>query len=132
VLQGEVMLRNKLNEFESKGNNITVKEKGLVTIIEMALEMYLRGFTFQRVDLYKSDATKFLVVDNGLLPPLSSLQGLGENAAHNIALTREGIPFSSMEDLRNRARLSKTVVDILKTHGCLTDLPESDQMMLFG
>ncbi len=132
VLQGEVVLRNKLNEFESKGNNITVKEKGLVTIIEMALEMYLRGFTFQRVDLYKSDATKFLVVDNGLLPPLSSLQGLGENAAHNIALTREGIPFSSMEDLRNRARLSKTVVDILKTHGCLTDLPESDQMMLFG
>ena len=132
VLQGEVALRNKLAEFEAKGNNITVKEKGLLTIVEMALEMYLRGFSFQRVDLYKSDATKFLVVDNGLLPPLSALQGLGENAAHNIALTREGTPYSSLEDLRNRARISKTVVDILKTHGCLADLPESDQMILFG
>ncbi|AIF51752.1 PolC-type DNA polymerase III [Pelosinus sp. UFO1] len=132
VLQGQVALRNKLAEFEAKGNNITAKEKGLLTIVEMALEMYLRGFTFQRVDLYKSDATKFLVVDNGLLPPLSSLQGVGENAAHNIVLTRGGNPFSSLDDLRNRAHISKTVVDILKTHGCLGDLPESDQMMLFA
>jgi DNA polymerase-3 subunit alpha (Gram-positive type) len=132
VLQGEVALRNKLTELEAKGNSITVKEKGLLTIAEMALEMYLRGFTFQRVDLYKSDATKFLVINNGLLPPLSSLQGLGENAAHNIVLTRGGNPFSSLDDLRNRARISKTVIEILKTHGCLNDLPESDQMMLFG
>jgi DNA polymerase-3 subunit alpha (Gram-positive type) len=132
ILQGEVVLRNKLAEFEAKGNNITVKEKGLLTIVEMALEMYLRGFNFQRVDLYKSDATKFLVVNNGLLPPLSSLQGVGENAAHNIVLTRGGNPFSSLEDLRNRAHISKTVIEILKTHGCLNDLPESDQMMLFG
>jgi DNA polymerase-3 subunit alpha (Gram-positive type) len=132
ILQGEVALRNKLAEFEAKGNSITVKEKGLLTIVEMALEMYLRGFNFQRVDLYKSDATKFLVVNNGLLPPLSALQGLGENAAHNIVLTRGGNPFSSLEDLRNRARISKTVIEILKTHGCLNDLPESDQMMLFG
>jgi DNA polymerase-3 subunit alpha (Gram-positive type) len=132
VLQGEFALRNKLTELEGKGNNVTAKEKSLLTICEMTIEMYLRGFTFQRVDLYRSNATKFLIVDGELLPPLSALQGVGENAARNIVEVRDGKPFSSQDDLRGRARLSKTVIDILKTHGCLGDLPESDQMMLFA
>ena len=131
VVQGELALRNKLAEFEAKGNNITTKEKSLLTVVEMALEMYLRKYTFERVDLYRSDATKFMIVENGLLPPLSSLQGLGTNAALNIVACREGKPFSSLDDIRGRAHVSKTVIDILKTHGCLGDLPESDQMILF-
>lgn len=132
VLQGQTALRSRLAEYEAKGNTITAKEKSMQAIIEVALEMYLRGFTFERVDLYKSHATNFFIVDNGLLPPLSSLQGLGVNAAHNIALCRQGNVFSSLEDLKTRGRLSKTVIDILKGHGCIADLPESDQMMLFG
>ncbi len=132
VVQGELALRNKLAEYEAKGNSISAKEKGLLAIAEMALEMYLRGYTFQRVDLYRSDAINFIIEENGLLPPLSSLQGLGVNAAHNIALCRAENPFSSLEDLKTRGRVSKTVIDILKTHGCLGDLPDSDQMALFG
>ena len=104
VVQGEHALRNKLAEYEAKGNNITAKEKSLLAVAEMAFEMYLRGFTFQRVDLYKSDATNFLIVDNGLLPPLSALQGLGVNAAHNIVTSRQENPFSSLEDLKTRGR----------------------------
>lgn len=65
---------------EEKGNAMTAKEKSIHTILEMAYEMYLRGFVFHRVDLYKSDAEKFQIVDNGLLPPLASLQGLGASA----------------------------------------------------
>ncbi len=132
VLQGEQVLRNKLAEYEAKGNAISTKEKSLLTVIEVALEMYLRGFTFQRVDLYRSDAINFTIVDNGLLPPLSALQGLGTNAAQNIALTRQGAPFSSVDDLRGRGRVTKSIIEILKTHGCIDDLPESDQMILFG
>jgi len=131
VLQGETALRSRLTEYEAKGNNVTAKEKSLLAVIEVALEMYLRGYTFERVDLYKSDAVNFIIVDKGLLPPLSSLQGLGVNVAHSIVATREGNPFSSIEDLKTRGRASKTVIDILKNHGCLGDLPESDQMMLF-
>lgn len=132
VVQGELALRNRMTEYEAKGNNITAKEKSLLAVAEMAFEMYLRGFTFQRVDLYKSDAINFLIVDNGLLPPLSSLQGLGVNAAHNIVASRLENPFSSLEDLKGRGRASKTVIDILKNHGCLSNLPESDQMALFA
>lgn len=132
VVQGETALRNKLNEFDQKGNNLTAKEKGLLTIVEMALEMNLRGFIFNRVDLYHSDSTRFIISENGLLPPLAALQGLGDNAARNIVEARNQKEFSSVEDLRARARISKTVIDILKGHGCLDNLPETDQMMLFG
>lgn len=132
ITQGEQAIRMKMTELDRKGNAMTAKEKGLLTILEVAMEMNLRGIPFHKVDLYHSDASKFLIVDGGLLPPLASLQGLGDSAAKSIVQAREGYRFSSMEDLRNRARLSKTVIDILKEQGCLSDLPETDQTILFA
>jgi DNA polymerase-3 subunit alpha (Gram-positive type) len=132
IVQGVKVLKNKLVEFEQKGNSLTAKEKGLLTIIEMAIEMYLRGFIFYKVDLNNSDATRFLIKDKGLLPPLASLQGLGTTAAQNIVSARKDKPFSSQVDLKIRARVSKTVIEILEGHGCLNDLPVSDQIQLFG
>ncbi|EAX48626.1 DNA polymerase III, alpha subunit [Thermosinus carboxydivorans Nor1] len=132
IIQGEAALRSKINEFEQKGNNLSAKEKSQLTIMEMALEMYLRGYIFHPVDIYRSDAAKFLIVDNGLLPPIGSLQGVGDTAARNIVQARKERPFSSLDDLRTRARVSKTVIDTLKAHGCLDDLPETDQIMLFA
>ncbi|MBP2654911.1 MAG: polymerase subunit alpha [Firmicutes bacterium] len=133
IVKGEQILRQKLAELEQKANNaMTAKEKGQQTICEIALEMYLRGLTFERVDLYKSDATRFLIVEEGLLPPLAALEGVGENAARNIVEARQNKPFSSVDDLRLRSRVSKTVIDILREHGCLGNLPENNQLMLFG
>ncbi|MDR3563761.1 MAG: PolC-type DNA polymerase III [Negativicutes bacterium] len=133
AVKGEKVLRQKLSELEQKANNtLTAKEKVMLTIYEMALEMTLRGFTFHHVDLYRSDASKFLIVDNGLLPPLAALDGVGGSAASNIVLARQGKPFSSIEDLRLRARVSKSVIDILQQHGCLDGLPENNQLLLFG
>jgi DNA polymerase-3 subunit alpha (Gram-positive type) len=132
IVKGVPVLRQKLAELEQKGPAASAKEKGLATIIEMALEMYLRGYKFERVDLYKSDATRFLIVDGGLLPPLASLQGVGDNAARNIVAARGDKPFTSAEDLRARSRAAKPVVDTLRDHGALGDLPEDDQIALFA
>lgn len=132
IVRGVPALRQRLAELEQKGPAATAKEKGLATIIEMAVEMYLRGFTFQRVDLYRSDADRFLIVDGGLLPPLAALQGVGDTAARNIVQARAGKPFISAEDLRSRSRVSKPVVDTLREHGALGDLPEDDQIALFA
>jgi DNA polymerase-3 subunit alpha (Gram-positive type) len=132
IAKGETAIRSRMAEIDQKGVNASPKEKGLLTILEMALEMYLRGFHFHRVDLYQSDATRFLIVGGGLLPPLAALEGLGNSAANNIVLARFDKPFSSIEDLRTRGRASKTVIDILKDHGCIDNLPETDQMMLFA
>lgn len=132
IVQGEAVLRQKLAELEQKGNAASAKEKGLVTIIEMALEMLLRGFTFRRVDLYQSHATRFLIDGNALLPPLAALEGVGDNAARNIVQAREEKPFTSIEDLRLRSRVSKTVIDTLRDHGCLAGMQENNQMLLFA
>lgn len=132
VVKGVKAVKAELAALEEKGNTMTAKEKSTHTILEMAYEMYLRGFSFKHVDLYKSDATKFQILDNSLLPPLGSLQGVGESAAQNIVAARKDKPFSSIEDLRSRSRVSKTVIDILKKHGCLDGLDDTDQIRLFA
>lgn len=103
----------------------------MITILEVALEMYCRDIKLLSVDLYKSHPVKFLITENGILPPLNSLQGVGTAAAKSIAEAREDGEFVSIEDLRERARVSKTVIDILKSHGALGNIPETSQICLF-
>lgn len=131
VLKGRDSIKNAIKEIEAKGNNASPKEKSLLTVLEVALEMYLRGFKFINVDLYKSDAVKFLITNEGILPPLNSLEGVGIQAAKTIAQERENGKFLSVEDFRNRTKVSKTVIEILRKYGCLNDLPESNQLSLF-
>lgn len=111
---------------------MTAKEKNSLTVLEVAQEMYARGYNFQKVDLYKSDSDKFLIGDQGILPPLKSLEGVGETAAKNIVKERTIDKFLSIEDLISRTKISKTVVEALREHGCFNDLPESNQISLFN
>lgn len=131
ICKGEGAIHAKLQELYSLGNNATVKDKGLITVLELSFEMYKRGFNMLKVDLYKSDATKFLIVDDALRPPLSSLQGVGVNAAKAIAEARVNGEFISKEDLRLRTKVSKTVIETLGNHGCLEGMSETNQLSLF-
>ena len=130
--RGEQALNAVVHDLESKGNGASHKEKAMLSVMETAREMVLRGFGFQPVDLYRSHASEFLVCDRSLLPPLAALPGLGAAAAESLVAARQERPFSSQEDLRNRGRVSKTIVELLAQQGCLRDLPESDQLRLFG
>lgn len=133
IVGGINTIKRKMEELHQKGNKATQKEDKIYTILEVALEMYLRGINLQRVDLSTSDSRRFLILDNGktLLPPLVSLQGLGQAAALGICRAREERPFSSIEDLRIRAKISKTVLEVLQKHGCFSVLPGDDQISLF-
>ncbi|MCK4258683.1 MAG: PolC-type DNA polymerase III [Halanaerobiales bacterium] len=127
---------------EEKGNDASVKEKGLLTILEIVYEAMLRGIEFDKVDIYRSHPTKFLIDEKTrkLIPPFISLQGLGASAAENIALCRpqdiencdEEDMFKSIEELSRKAKLSKTVIEVMKEHGTLKGLPEKNQLSLFG
>lgn len=132
VLKGKNVVKKKIEELESMGNAKTAKEKNLLTVLEVALEMYARELEFERVDLYKSDSDKFLVGEKGLIPPLKSLQGVGENAARSIVAEREKRDFISLEDLTSRCKITKTVLEALGAHGCLKGIPESNQITLFN
>jgi DNA polymerase-3 subunit alpha (Gram-positive type) len=131
MIHGQDKVRNFINELEKKGNEISQKEKNVLTILEVVNEMYARGIKFLPVHLYESDATKFLIDPRGIRPPLNSLPGLGGTAAQNIVESRKEGEFLSKEDLRLRGKLSKTVIEIMEQQGCLDGMPESNQLSLF-
>jgi DNA polymerase-3 subunit alpha (Gram-positive type) len=131
TVKGLECVNEHMDEIRRKGNEATQKEKNLLTILEIVKEAMLRGIKFLPVELYKSDAKRFLITPDGLLPPLAALQGLGENAAKSLALAREEGAFTSIEDLKTRARLSSAIIEVLQKHGCLEGLPETDQLTLF-
>ncbi|MCY0879799.1 MAG: PolC-type DNA polymerase III [Firmicutes bacterium] len=131
VLGGLKRVNQTLAAIEEKGQEASPKEKNLVTVLEVAREMLARGYRFYPIDLERSHATRFLIEKEGLLIPFAALPGLGVNAARHIIEARETQPFLSIDDLRQRARLSKSVVDLLKKHGALDHLGETSQLGFF-
>lgn len=131
MVKGSQALRDRIQFIKERGNDATPKEKTLLTVLEVSLEMCERGFHFKKVDLYKSDATEFLVDGDALIPPFNVVDGLGTNAAINIVKAREDGEFLSKEDLRERSRISKTVLEYLDNHGCLDGMEEKNQLSLF-
>jgi len=131
MVNGPERVKAEIKKLKSKVGEPTQKEKDLLTILEVVNEMYARGIKFLPVNLYKSDASKFTMCDNYILPPLIALQGLGLSAACNIVEARKAGRFTSVEDLKQKSKITKAVVDILKENGCLEGLPDSNQMSFF-
>lgn len=129
--QGYEAIYRKIEEIEQKGFQALPKERNMLPILEMALEMTARGFSFKNIDLYRSDATRFIVEGDSLIPPFSALAGIGDNAARNIAAAKEQGEFLSIEDFQQKSKATKTVVELLNTMGCFRGLPESNQLSLF-
>ena len=112
--------------------NATDKDEDLLTTLEVAYEYYIRGFEFLPIDIYRSHATKFLIVDGKLLPPFVAISGLGENAAISLMEGREGKHFLSIEEVAAACpKVSKTHIQMLKEAGAFGDLPETSQISLF-
>lgn len=132
IIKGLDAIKARKREIEELGNDATQKEKMMYIILEVAQEMYARGIKIAPVDIYKSDASEFQVIGEKLIrPPMTALQGVGENAAINIQEERKKGEFISKEDLRKRTKISKTVVETLDAHGALGEMSEKNQLSLF-
>ena len=131
LVGGEPAVKAEIEAINAKGFEATPKERSTVTQLEIVLEALARGIVFRPVDLYKSTDQVFLIEDGALRAPFASLQGVGVNAALGIVEARKDGEFVSIEDLRQRAKITKSVVETLRLHGCLTDLPETNQLTLF-
>ena len=126
-------VRQKLKEMYAldQEKKTTAKDKDSITALEMVLEMMARGYYFLPADLYKSDVSRFIPEgEKGLRVPFTALGGLGESVAQSIVEARS-IPFISVEDLKNRGKVSSAVLDLLREHGCLDGLAETNQVTLF-
>jgi len=133
MTRGMEAVRKKIREIE--GNDAaTAKEQDLLTTLYAVYEFYLRGLSFAPIDLYRSDALKFLPVgDKQLRPPFVSISGLGEAAANDLANAgRSGRRFVSMEDVAAVCpKVSQTHMETLRDLGAFGDMPETSQMSLF-
>ncbi|TAA67492.1 PolC-type DNA polymerase III [Planococcus salinarum] len=131
MAKGSSAIRALIAEINAKGLEASTKEKNLLTVMELALEMTERGFSFQKVDLYKSEADEFIIDGTTLIPPFNAIPGLGTNAAKSIVAARQQGTFLSKEDLQQRGRVSKTIIEYMDDHGCLEGMPDANQLSLF-
>ena len=132
MIFGKEKVKNKMKEIDLQGNNATVKDKNMYSILEIVLEMYERGIKFLPIDLYKSHATKFQIEGEYLRTPLNSIAGLGNVAAESIAKAREEEKFMSIDDLKISAKIGDSVTELLRQFGCLEGMSQSNQLSLFG
>ncbi|MGY3765353.1 PolC-type DNA polymerase III [Vagococcus vulneris] len=129
--QGKEAVKLRMKEIMDKGMDASTKEKNLLTVLELANEMIERGYEFQMIDLYKSDAENFVIEGNTLIAPFRSVPSLGMNVAKQIMVAREEQEFLSKEDLSNRGKVSKTIIEYMTENGVLEDLPDENQLSLF-
>lgn len=131
MCKGMDVAKAAMREIHAKGMEATAKDKAKMTVLELIVEFYARGFKFLPIDLYKSDSRKFIVTEEGLIPPFNSLQGLGTNAAQSIVDGRAAGEFHTIEELKERTSLGRSLIDLLKENGVLNGIPETNQLSLF-
>ena len=131
--QGKDKLLYHMKEYKRRAelNQLSKKDQDTLKDMKNVLEMYARGFEFLPIDIYESAATKFKIVDGKLLPPLNTIEGMGDKAAEAVEIASKNGPYLSKDDFRQRTKVSKTVIDLMDEMGLLGDLPETNQLSLF-
>ena len=131
MCQGKEKLQYYIDDYNRRSATLTQKEQATLKDMHIVQEMYARGLEFEPLDIYRAQATKFLIINGKLMPPFSSIDGMGEKAAEAVAEAAKDGPYLSKDDFRQRTKASKTVVDYMADLGLLGDLPESNQLSLF-
>ena len=129
---GKEKVKNKMKEIDLQGNSAAKKDQDMYPVLELVLEMYERGLKFLPIDLYKSHWKNFRIEGEDIRPPINSIPGLGPIAAESIYNAAKEEEFMSIDEIRMRAKVGDSVIELLKEHGCLQGLPESNQLSLFG
>ena len=131
MCQGKEKLQYYIDDYTRRSDSLSKKEQDTMKDMHIVQEMYARGYEFLPIDIYRAKAAKFSIIDGKLMPPFSSIDGMGEKAAEAVEEAAKDGPYLSKDDFRNRTKASKTVVDYMADLGLLGDLPESNQLSLF-
>ena len=134
MIKGEEAIRERLTDLQNKGFEATNKETNIIETLKIALEAVCRGIKFANIDLEKSEATKFIKKEDDeytLIPPFSTIDGLGNTVAATIVKERKERSFISKEDVQTRGKVSQTLIAKMTDMGILNGLPDSNQLSLF-
>ncbi|MCD7824388.1 MAG: PolC-type DNA polymerase III, partial [Clostridiaceae bacterium] len=130
MCQGRETLEYYISDYNKRKNELSDKEKSTLEDMKIVQEMYARGFEFVKIDLYRSKANRFQIVDGRLMPSFATIDGLGEKAAEMIEDEAAKEAFLSREDFKNRCKVSANTVDMMARLGLMGDLPHSNQISL--
>ena len=130
ILSGLESVQMALNAYKEMFN-ISKRDQDLRTVLEVAEEMHAREIKIEKADIYKSDATKFLIKDGAILPPLAAVDDVSEAMAKDIVEERAKGDFISIEDLTSRTSVNKNALKSLKDLGIIEGIQEENQMSLF-
>ena len=131
MCQGKEKLEFYLQDYKNRSDSLSKKDQDTLKDMRIVQEMYARGYEFLPLDIYRAKATKFQIIDGKLMPPLSSIEGMGDKAAEAVEMAAEDGPYLSRDDFRQRTKVSKTVIDFMADLGMFGDLPETNQLSLF-
>lgn len=131
VAKGYRGVSEAIDEIENKGNDATAKDNEMLSTLQLVREALARGVEFLGVDLSKSDAKAYLPENGKIRMPFNSLPGLGDTAAEKIASVRDSEDIFSIQQLREKSGISKSIVELLRRNGVLKGLTETNQLSLF-
>lgn len=131
MCQGREHLEKVMADYKQRTDTLSKKEQDSYRDMKLVQEMYARGFEFIPIDIFSAQSRNFQIVGDKLMPSLNSIDGLGEKAADSIVEAAKDGPFLSKDDFRQRAKVSKTIVDLMGSLDLLGNLPESNQISLF-
>ena len=131
VGKGRAHVMATIKDIEKRGKEASPKEIASIPSLQLANECMARGLKFLPIDIEKSHSYAFQPENGAIRMPFSALGGLGDNAAANIVKARDEEKFFSVEDLQTRAKLTKSVIEILRKNHALDNLNETDQLSLF-
>ncbi|WP_026525026.1 PolC-type DNA polymerase III [Butyrivibrio sp. MB2005] len=131
MFQGEGTLHVWMNNYRSKGDEMTNAEQNELAAMRLAEEMYERGIEVMPIDIFKAASRSFQVFGDKIMPSLVSIDGLGEKAADQIVEAAKDGPFISRDDFRQRTKCPQAVVEKMANMGLLGDIPESNQISIF-
>ncbi|SFN46492.1 DNA polymerase-3 subunit alpha [Pseudobutyrivibrio sp. UC1225] len=112
-------------------SDLSATDKDVLIALRLVQEMYARGFDFLPMDLYQSDSRYFKIVDGKILPPFNSLPGMGDKAAEQLQIAASQGKFLSLDDIKDRGKVSQTIIDKMVELGVIKDLPQSNQLSIF-
>ncbi len=131
MCQGRDRLENYIEDYKKREDKLTLKEQGTMKDMKIVQEMYARGYEFTPIDIFTASARYCQIIDDKIMPPLTSIDGMSENLADAVVEAVKGGPFLSKEDFYRRTKVSMPVVDYMYELGLLGSVPEKNQISLF-
>lgn len=132
IYAGLDSVRNEMENIRKLGYSATAKDKNILTVLELAEEMYCRGIELDQIQFGKSLDLPFTYSQKGkIIPPYRALEGVSDSHSIEIYEEFQKGEFISIQDLVKRTGINKVAIQALKEHGTLSGLSESNQISLF-